>query len=282
MFSNDNRLSRLVEEAILEDLATGDVTTEAIVPPDLPGRAEIMIKSPGIVAGLSVAEMVFQCVDFQVSFEKLCADGFFAKPGTTIARAEGFFSSLLKSERTALNILQRMSGIATLTSQFVGAVKGSSAKITDTRKTPPGLRILDKLAVRTGGGVNHRFGLDDMILVKNNHIAAAGGIRPALERCLPYARSRNLPVEVETTNLDDIREVLQFPGVNRIMLDNFSLDAMREAVLLVKHSAEVEASGGISLENVRAVAETGVDFISVGLLTHSPPALDMSMKISQR
>ena len=188
---------------------------------------------------------------------------------------------MLKAERTALNILQRMSGIATLTRRFVDAVRGTRARITDTRKTAPGLRILDKLAVRMGGGVNHRFGLDDMILIKNNHIDAVGGISHALEKILSYRQSgcSSLRIEVETRNLDEVREALRHKGIYRIMLDNFSLDDMSKSVKMINCAVEVEASGNVSLENVRAIAETGVDVISVGALTHSPKAVDISLKI---
>jgi nicotinate-nucleotide pyrophosphorylase (carboxylating) len=275
----DSRLSRIVEEAILEDLGMGDITTDSIISPTLRGVGEIVAKEGGILAGSAVAALVFQLVDEQVAFTASIAEGARVERGHTIARIEGPFASLLKGERTALNILQRMSGIATLTALFVEAVRGTRARITDTRKTPPGLRLLDKLAVRTGGGVNHRFGLDDMILIKDNHIAAAGGIGPALERCLAAPRPPQMRIEVETKNLAEVSEALHFHGIHRIMLDNFSLPLMAEAVNLIARAVEVEASGNVSLETVRAVAETGVDFISVGALTHSPRALDVSMNI---
>jgi len=278
----DSRVSRLIEEAILEDLGMGDITTDGIVPADLPGRGEIRVKEPGVVAGLAVVEMVFHFVDPEIVMKILHSDASFVEAGTVIGNVKGSFASLLKAERTALNILQRMSGIATLTAKFVKAVKGTQARITDTRKTPPGLRILDKLAVRVGGGVNHRFGLDDMALIKDNHIAAAGGIGPAIERCLQYLQQKKyiVRVEIETKNLGEVQQVLKFSGVDRILLDNFSLDEMKRAVQMIDHKLEVEASGNVSLDNVRAIAETGVDIISIGALTHSPKALDISMKIT--
>jgi len=278
----DSRLQRLIEEAILEDLGTGDITTDAIVPENVRGHGGVRVKESGIIAGLSIAGEVFRCIDEDIVWTCLVTDGARVDAGSMVATAEGSFAGLLKGERTALNILQRMSGIATLTARFVEAVKGTSARITDTRKTPPGLRILDKLAVKIGGGINNRFGLDDMVLIKDNHIAAAGGIGPALKRCLEevHKKKYNVKIEAETKNLDEVAEVLKHPGVDRIMLDNFPPEMMKKAVGLINHRIEVEASGNVSLENVRAIAETGVDVISVGALTHSPRALDISMKIT--
>ncbi|HUL42828.1 MAG TPA: carboxylating nicotinate-nucleotide diphosphorylase [Bacteroidota bacterium] len=279
--AGDDRLHRLIEEAILEDLGTGDITTDAIVSEDDLGRGEVRVKEGGVIAGLSVAGEVFRCIDEEIQWKCLVSDGSRVEAGTVVAAAEGALAGLLKAERTALNILQRMSGIATLTARYVEAVKGTQARITDTRKTPPGLRILDKLAVKIGGGINHRFGLDDMVLIKDNHIAAAGGIGPAVQRCLDRVRGMNyrVNVEVETRNVEEVTEVLKFSGVDRIMLDHFSIEMMKRAVGLINRRAEVEASGNVSLEDVRPIAETGVDVISVGALTHSPRALDISMKI---
>jgi nicotinate-nucleotide pyrophosphorylase (carboxylating) len=279
---NDSRVSRLIEEAIIEDIGMGDVTTEAIVPVDLLGRGDILVKESGIIAGLEIARLVFQYIDPQVTLKPLIADGSWIEAPTVIANVNGPLASILKGERTALNFLQRMSGIATLTRKFVDAVKGTGTKITDTRKTAPTLRIIDKLAVQIGGGVNHRFGLDDMVLIKDNHIAAAGGITEALKRCQQYLSTGTykLKVEVEAKNLDEVREALKSSGVHRIMLDNFSGDEMKEAVQIINHAVEVEASGNVSLTNVRAIAETGVDFISIGALTHSPKALDISLEVA--
>lgn len=280
-FTSDGKVVRLIEEALLEDIGMGDVTTDLIVPKNLTGKGEIIVKESGVLAGLSVASLVFENVDNTISFNPLCDDGCIIESTMTVAVVEGPLASILKAERTALNFLQRMSGIATLTRKFVEAVHGTRAKITDTRKTAPGLRIIDKLAVQLGGGVNHRFGLDDMILIKDNHIAAAGSVTSALQHCLASLKQKSykLKIEVETKNLNEVKEVLKFPEVDRIMLDNFSLDEMRKAVQFINHQKEVEASGGVSLINVREIAQTGVDFISIGALTHSAKALDISLEV---
>jgi len=282
-FSHDGRLDRIIENALMEDIGMGDVTTDASVPPDLQGVAELHAKEPGIIAGLEVAARVFHTVDSDVQIVYLVDDGSSIRASATIARLEGSVAGILKAERTALNMLQRMSGIATLTRKFVDAVAGTKARITDTRKTVPGLRLLDKLAVQMGGGVNHRFGLDDMVLIKDNHIAAAGGITQAVDRCRAFLSERKyaLKIEVETRTLEEVKEVLGLKGIDRIMLDNFPLDEMREAVLLINNAMamEVEASGNVTLASVRAIAETGVDVISIGALTHSVKALDISLDV---
>jgi nicotinate-nucleotide pyrophosphorylase (carboxylating) len=277
---SDSKVSRLIEEALLEDIGLGDITTEAIISSEAEGQADMLVKANGTIAGLEVAELVFHYVDPRVTFVATIQDGTQVSAGTVVAHIDGCAAGILKAERTALNFVQRMSGIATLARKFVGQVAGTSAKITDTRKTAPGLRLLDKLAVQIGGGVNHRFGLDDMVLIKDNHIAAAGGISPAIEKCLTYLRAinRKIKVEVETKNLDEIREALIHDGVDRIMLDNFPIHEMRRAVEFINGRVEVEASGNVSLNNVRQIAETGVDFISIGALTHSPSALDVSLE----
>ncbi|MBI1804275.1 MAG: carboxylating nicotinate-nucleotide diphosphorylase [Ignavibacteriae bacterium] len=279
--AHDSRVSRIVVEALMEDLGMGDVTTDAAIPRDLTGYAGLLAKESGIIAGLDVAALVFSAVDVDVRMTHLLQDGAMVDAQTTIARLDGPVASILKAERTALNILQRMSGIATLTRMFVDAIAGTRATITDTRKTAPGLRLLDKRAVQIGGGVNHRFGLDDMVLIKDNHIAAAGGITAAVERCRAFMAERNyhLKIEVETKTFEEVKEALAVKGIHRIMLDNFPLDMMRDAVQLINHAVEVEASGNVSLATVRATAETGVDFISVGALTHSPKALDISLNV---
>jgi nicotinate-nucleotide pyrophosphorylase (carboxylating) len=278
---NDSRVSRILEEALLEDIGVGDITTESIVASDAVGRGSMMVKEPGVIAGLEVTAMLFRIVDAEMRFESSVQDGTSVQSGTCVASVDGSLDSMLKAERVALNIVQRMSGIATLTKQFVDAVRGTHAKITDTRKTSPGIRILDKRAVQLGGGVNHRFGLDDMVLIKDNHITAAGGIDAAIRKCLSYMSEKNyrLPIEVETKNLMEVEHALKHRGIHRIMLDNFSVDNMKQAVNMIGRAAEVEASGNVSLENVRAIADTGVGFISVGALTHSPKALDISLKI---
>ena len=279
--AHDSRVNRIVEEALMEDLGMGDVTTEATVSGNLIGAADLIAKESGVVAGLDIVGVVFSAIDSSIQTAALVQEGSRVYSPALLARIEGPVASILKAERTSLNILQRMSGIATLTRKFVDAIAGMPVKVTDTRKTVPGLRLLDKLAVERGGGVNHRFGLDDMVLIKDNHIAAAGGITNAVNRCLALLseRKRRLRIEVETKTLDEVDEVLHVGGIHRIMLDNFSLDDMKKAVRRIHHSVEVEASGNVSLATVRAIAETGVDFISVGALTHSSKALDISLEI---
>jgi nicotinate-nucleotide pyrophosphorylase (carboxylating) len=278
----DSQILRLVEIALREDVGMGDLTSEATLDPRVHGSAKILCKEAGVIAGLDIASLVFRQAGEVIDLEPLVAEGDLVPAGTCIALVRGDVLTILTAERTALNFLQRMSGIATLTRTYVDAVAGTHARITDTRKTAPGLRALDKVAVRLGGGVNHRFGLDDMALIKDNHVVAAGGIRPAVDRVVRYVRERGLqiPVEIETRTLDEVREALSCKGLSRIMLDNFPLDAMREAVMLIGGRLEVEASGGITLETVRPVAETGVDFISVGALTHSVRALDLSLELT--
>jgi len=277
----DSRLMRIIEEALYEDVGLGDITTEAIIPADVLGRGDLVVKTRGVIAGLEIAGMVFRTVDPTISLQPAVAEGTEVEAGALVATVRGPLASILKAERTALNFLQRMSGIATLTRQFVTRVAHTKAKITDTRKTAPALRMVDKLAVEIGGGVNHRFGLDDMVLIKDNHIAIAGGISAAIERCLLHLHTRDIrvKVEVETKNLDEVRETMKHSGVHRIMLDNFPLEEMRKAVRLINHAVEVEASGNITLDNVQDIAETGVDYISIGALTHSPRALDISLEI---
>src|SRR5512143_2189723 len=273
---NDSSIQRIIEEALHEGLCLVDVTTDATVSPDAVGRGEFIVKHPGVVAGLAIAGRVFQILDDAARMKAFVADGERVASGSVVAVVDGRIGPMLKGERTALNLMQRMSGIATLTRTFVEAVEGTRAKITDTRKTAPGLRALDKLAVKIGGGVNHRFGLDDMVLIKDNHIAAAGGVAAAVSRVKAHPGARRLRVEVEAKDLDQVREALACGGIDRIMLDNFPLERMQEAVALVGRRIEVEASGGVTLATVRAIAETGVDLISVGALTHSSPALDIS------
>jgi nicotinate-nucleotide pyrophosphorylase (carboxylating) len=281
-FLHDNRMTQIIEQALYEDVGLGDVTTSAIIPESTIGKAEILIKENGILAGIEIAELVFLTIDNEIEFQKNHFDGDIVAKGITAATMSGSLANILQAERTALNFLQRMSGIATLTRKFVKAVEGTNVKITDTRKTVPNLRILDKLAVNIGGGVNHRFGLDDMVLIKDNHIAAAGGIGFAIEKSLQFlsVQKMQLKIEVETKNIDEVREALQYKkNIHRIMLDNFSLAEMKIAVEKINHSVEIEASGNVSLENVRAIAETGVDFISIGAITHSVKALDISLEI---
>jgi nicotinate-nucleotide pyrophosphorylase (carboxylating) len=279
---NDSRISRIIEEALFEDIGLGDITSESIIPSDMLGKAEFLVKANGVIAGLDITALVFQFVDPEITFSKYVEDGTFVEFKKVIGTVDGPLAGILKAERTALNFLQRMSGIATLTRQFVGAVSGTKAIIIDTRKTAPGIRLLDKLAVKIGGGMNHRFGLDDMVLIKDNHIEAAGGISNAIEKCLAYIRASNIKIkiEIETKNINEILQVLKYDGIHRIMLDNFKVDDMTKAVSLINGKFEIEASGNVTLENVRDIAETGVDFISIGALTHSVKALDIAMNVS--
>jgi len=280
MHSNaDSKIVRLVEQALFEDVGFGDVTSESTIPEDQQSHATLLCKETGILSGIEIAQLVFHLVDDRIVMKPLLADTSLIQKGKTIATLDGPTRGILLGERVALNFMQRMSGIASLTHMFVHAVAGTGAKITDTRKTVPGLRVLDKKAVRDGGGVNHRFGLDQMVLIKDNHVAAAGGITQAIERCKIYlsAHSISVPIEVETDSIDQVREALACGGIDRIMLDNYPLEVMKEAVALIDRRVEVEASGGITMQTIRAVAETGVDFISVGALTHSVKVLDISL-----
>ncbi len=262
-----------IRRALDEDIGSGDATTNAIVPRDAAMRGQIIAKQDGIIAGLDVARAAYQLLDSDVDFAAQVDDGSRQARGGLLALVSGRTSSLLTAERTALNFLGRMSGIATLTRQFVDAVAGTKAVILDTRKTAPGLRLVDKLAVKLGGGGNHRMGLYDMILIKDNHIDYAGGIEEAVRRARAF--DSGLPIEVETRTLDDVNVALSL-GVERILLDNMSLEMMAEAVTLTNGRAKLEASGNVTLETVRAIAETGVDFISIGALTHSAKVFDVS------
>lgn len=270
-------VARAVEAALEEDLgAAGDITTDSIVPENARGEARIVARQAGIVAGLDLAEAAFKALDPDARFERVVQDGGKVAAGGTIARVSGKTRALLTAERTALNFLGRLSGIATLTSAFVAAVEGTGARIAATRKTTPGLRALEKYAVMAGGGAPHRFGLYDAVLVKDNHIAAAGGLAEALQTL--RARVGHLvEIEVEVDRLDQLAEALNFP-IDAVLLDNMDVKTLTQAVALVGGRVETEASGGVSLETVREIAETGVDVISVGALTHSPRNLDSSLE----
>ena len=268
-------ISHCIKRALEEDIGTGDVTTDTIVPADASLHGRIVAKQHGVVAGLFVAEQVLLTLSDQIKFVTNVAEGAKISRGTVLADVEGPARALLTGERTALNFLGRMSGIATLTRQFVDAVAGTKAVILDTRKTVPGLRITDKLAVRLGGGQNHRTGLFDMVLIKDNHIDFAGSITAAVERV--RASNTSLEIEVETRSLDNVREALAL-GVQRILLDNMSMETMREAVTMCDGKAKLEASGNVTLDNVLEVGSTGVDYISVGALTHSPKVFDVSLE----
>jgi nicotinate-nucleotide pyrophosphorylase (carboxylating) len=269
-------LERVAYAALAEDVGEGDVTTDATVAEDAVGTAELLLREPGVVCGLGVAEAVFRALDPELRFERLVDEGAALPGATAVARVTGSERSILTGERTALNFLGRLSGIATLTRRYVAAVSGTGAAILDTRKTTPGLRALEKHAVATGGGRNHRFGLDDGVLVKDNHLRAAGSVATAVER---LRAATPLPVEVECDTLEQVSEALA-AGTDAILLDNMSLDELRAAVALTRGRARLEASGGVTLESVRAIAETGVDEISVGALTHSARSLDVSLELS--
>jgi nicotinate-nucleotide pyrophosphorylase (carboxylating) len=268
-----------VERALAEDVGPGDATTEGIIPAGASLSGRIVSKESGVVAGLTVARAAFQLLDQQVALAAFLADGDVVEAGQTVIEIRGSARAILTAERTALNFLGRMSGIATRTREFVEEIRGTNARILDTRKTAPNLRASDKLAVRLGGGENHRFGLYDMILIKDNHIDFAGSITAAVSRA--RASNSSLAIEVEARNLSDMAEALD-AGVRWIMLDNMTLDDMRRAVVLNSGRAKLEASGNVSLKHVRQIAETGVDYISVGALTHSVQALDVSLTVSKR
>jgi len=268
-------LDRLIDSALLEDIHTGDITTRALLPEKCPASGLFIAKENFVLAGLTVAGRVFQRLNSPVDFNREFEEGTLVEKGAVIATLKGDAADLLMGERVALNLLQRLSGIATITARYVEEVRGTKARIVDTRKTTPGLRELEKYAVRVGGGFNHRAGLYDGVLIKENHITAAGGIGPAISRAratIPHT----LKIEIETENLVQVEEALA-AGADIIMLDNMSLDDMRAAVTIISGRVLVEASGGVNLERVRAIAETGVDIISVGALTHSPRAVDISM-----
>jgi nicotinate-nucleotide pyrophosphorylase (carboxylating) len=275
------QVEETVQNALDEDLKDGDITTGPLIPAHKQGSARFLAKAEGVLAGMRVMPVVFQKVDPFLKFTALVNDGSKIKPGMYLGTVEGNVSSILKAERTALNLLQHMSGIATLTARYVDAVSGLPAKILDTRKTTPGLRVLEKYAVTMGGGTNHRLNLGDMVLIKDNHIAIARQNGLDFKDIIRLMRSKttnNIRIEIETTTPQDALAAVK-AGADIVMLDNMELDAMRKAVQMINHRAIVEASGGVNLETVRAIAETGVDWISVGAITHSAPALDISLKL---
>ncbi|HPO67579.1 MAG TPA: carboxylating nicotinate-nucleotide diphosphorylase [Paludibacteraceae bacterium] len=263
-----------------EDIGDGDHTTLACIPADAKGKSRLIIKENGVVAGIEVAKEIFHTFDPELSMTKFINDGDEVKIGDIAFEVEGKVQSLLQTERLMLNVMQRMSGIATKTRQYVKALEGTKTKVLDTRKTTPGLRVLEKEAVRIGGGVNHRLGLYDMILLKDNHIDFSGGIKEAILRTKEYLKNKgkNLKIEIEVRNLQELSEVLTIGGVDWIMLDNFDIENTQKAVEMVAGRYIIESSGGITLETLRSYAECGVDFISVGALTHSVKSLDMSFK----
>ncbi|MDE6194019.1 MAG: carboxylating nicotinate-nucleotide diphosphorylase [Muribaculaceae bacterium] len=281
MKTKDELIDALLDLAFAEDLGDGDHTTLSTIPADAMGRSRLIIKEKGILAGVDIAEKVLHKVDPSIKMEVFIHDGAEVNPGDVAFTAEGPVRSLLVAERTMLNIMQRMSGVATMTRRYQDQLAGLNTRVLDTRKTTPGMRMLEKEAVRIGGGTNHRIGLFDMILIKDNHEDFAGGIEQAVARAKEYCKANgkeDLKIEVECRTLDDIRKVLAIGGVDRIMFDNFTPELTREAVKLVGGKVETESSGGITFETLRAYGETGVDFISVGALTHSVKGLDMSFK----
>jgi nicotinate-nucleotide pyrophosphorylase (carboxylating) len=276
-----NKILRdFISGCLKEDIGDGDHSSLASIPYEISGRARLLIKQKGVLSGCRVAGEVFGIIDKDIKFEPFISDGSKISPGDIVFHVSGRIHSILKSERLVLNIMQRMSGIATSTSQYAEKIKGLKTRILDTRKTTPGMRFLEKEAVRTGGGMNHRMGLYDMIMLKDNHIDYAGGIENAIIKTRDYLShsKKNLKVEIEVRNLDEVRKILEIGGVDRIMLDNFNLDDTREAVSLIGKRYETESSGGITIETIRAYAECGVDYISVGALTHHIKSLDMSLK----
>lgn len=269
-----------IRASFLEDVGEGDHTSLATIPSGTNSKAKLLIKEQGIIAGIDVAKQIMNLPEINLKAEFLLKDGDKVNSGDIAFYVEGTAHSILKAERLILNIMQRMSGIATVTQKYVKEIEGTNAKLLDTRKTTPLLRSLEKQAVKMGGGYNHRFGLYDMILIKDNHVDYAGGIVPAIENTIEYLKKNNLvlKIEIETRNLAELQEVLNRGGVDRIMLDNYKTDDLKIAVQMVNHRFETEASGGITLTNIREYALTGVDYISVGALTHSVKSLDMSLK----
>ena len=281
MLSVNELEDRLIDLAFAEDIGDGDHTTLCCIPETAMGKSHLLIKEDGILAGVEVAKRVFARFDPEMKVEVLIGDGAHVRKGDiAMVVVSGKVRSLLQTERLMLNIMQRMSGIATMTNKYVERLKGTNTHVLDTRKTTPGMRMLEKQAVKIGGGMNHRIGLFDMILLKDNHIDFAGGIANAINRCHEYLREKglDLKIEIEVRNFDELRQAMECGGINRIMLDNFSVADTRKAVEMVAGRFETESSGGITFDTIRDYAECGVDFISVGALTHSVKGLDMSFK----
>lgn len=272
--------SRLIDLAFTEDIGDGDHTTLCCIPENAVGKSHLLAKEEGVIAGLRVAKEIFRRFDPELKIEEFIHDGEKIRPGDIVMEVSGRIRSLLQTERLMLNVVQRMSGIATVTAKYVERLKGTKARVLDTRKTTPGMRMMEKEAVKLGGGMNHRIGLFDMILLKDNHVDFAGGIAQALDRCAQYQKEKglSLKVEIEVRTFDEIQQVLKHKGVDRIMLDNFSIEDTRKAVEMIGGQVEIESSGGITFDTIRDYAECGVDFISVGALTHSVKCLDLSFK----
>ncbi|MCQ2332739.1 MAG: carboxylating nicotinate-nucleotide diphosphorylase [Paludibacteraceae bacterium] len=273
-------LEEQIRQWFAEDIGDGDHSTLSCIASDAIGSQQLIVKQPGILAGVEVAKTVFRIFDSELKVEQFLNDGDRVKPGDIAFVVTGRIQSLLQTERLMLNIMQRMSGIATRTAEYVKLLEGTNTRVLDTRKTTPGLRMLEKMAVMIGGGTNHRFGLFDMVMLKDNHIDHAGGIEAAIDRTRRYLdeKGKKLKIEIEVRNLDELQRVLAHGGVDRIMLDNFTPELTREAVKIINHRYETESSGGITKETLRQYAECGVDYISVGALTHSVSSLDLSFK----
>lgn len=280
MKSQEELIDDLLNLSFAEDIGDGDHTTLSTIPEDAMGRSRLIIKEEGIVSGVEAAKKVLKKIDPEIKINIFIKDGSRVKPGDIVFTAEGKVRSLLMAERTMLNIMQRMSGVATMTKKYQDKLEGLKTKVLDTRKTTPGMRLLEKEAVKTGGGENHRIGLFDMILIKDNHIDFAGGLEKAVKRAKEYCEKNGkyLKIEVEARTLEDVKKLAEMPEVDRIMFDNFTPELTKEAVKIVKGKKETESSGGITIENLREYGETGVDYISVGALTHSVKGLDMSFK----
>ena len=280
MYTVDQLNDKLIDLAFSEDIGDGDHTTLCCIPENAMGKSRLLIKEEGILAGMRIAKEIFHRFDPTMQVEQFMEDGTHVKPGDVPMIVTGKVRSLLQTERLMLNVMQRMSGIATMTNKYVQRLEGTNTRVLDTRKTTPGMRMLEKEAVKIGGGCNHRIGLFDMILLKDNHIDFAGGIANALDRCAAYQKEKglNLKVEIECRTFDEIKQAMAHGGADRIMLDNFSIEDTKKAVELINHKFETESSGGITYDTLRQYAECGVDFISVGALTHSVKGLDMSFK----
>lgn len=280
MYTVDELNDRLIDLSFSEDIGDGDHTTLCCIPADAMGKSKLLIKEAGILAGVRIAKEIFHRFDPSMQVEVFIEDGARVKPGDVAMVVTGKVRSLLQTERLMLNVMQRMSGIATMTARYVERLEGTRTRVLDTRKTTPGMRMLEKEAVKIGGGVNHRIGLFDMILLKDNHVDFSGGIANALDRCQAYLKEKglSLKVEIEVRSFDEIRQVLEHGGADRIMLDNFSVEDTRKAVEMIGGRVETESSGGITFDTIRDYAECGVDYVSVGALTHSVKGLDMSFK----
>ena len=276
----ERQLNAFIDNALSEDIGEGDHTSLSCIQPDTKGKAILMVKEQGLIAGIDVAEFVFHKVDEQSVFEAILADGAVVSPGDIAFEITGNVLDILKVERLILNIMQRMSGIATQTEHYVSKLHGLKTKVMDTRKTTPGMRFLEKEAVRIGGGENHRMGLYDMIMIKDNHINYAGGITKALEQTHRYLKEKNLnlKIEIEAHDLNAVQEILDIGGIDRIMLDNFTVMDTEKAVELINGRFEIESSGGITMETIRDYAECGVDYISIGAMTHQIKSLNLSLK----